>query len=270
MTNTRPDHLPDFGKPPLNEVALGVQFSPPIGYLQIRSGEVWSLFKSDYPVVQEQPPLEPAFETFGLQYGQFGGRIGFFSGAMHNRFWFLRNDGDELVQFQQDRLLHNWRKVGDQTNEYPRFEQMIERFGAEVRRLQTYFSTLSPQALVINQCEVSYINHIEVGTGPLNLSTWLRGMVIEGVEFDDVNIGLREVIRGENGQPIGRITYEVAAGFKPDGKRIIVLNLTARGAPKGTDIDSALQFIALGRELIVLRFAQVTTEGAHKAWERKQ
>ena len=248
-----------------------MQFSPPLGYQQIRSGEVWSLFKSDYPVVQEQPPLEPAFETFGLaQYGQIGGRLSFFAGAMHNRFWFLRNDGDELVQFQQDRLLHNWRKVGDQTNEYPRFERMAERFGAELRRLQSYFNTLSPQSLVINQCEVSYINHIEVGSGPLNLTTWLQGIAFEGIEFDDVNAGFREVIRGENRHPIGRITYEVTTGIKPDGKRMILLNLTARGAPSGSDINSALQFLAVGRELIVSRFAQITTEGAHRAWERKQ
>lgn len=270
MLLPRPDHLPDFARPPLNEVVLGVQFSPPKGYQQVRAGEVWALFKSEYPLVQEHQALEPAFETFGLpHHAKVGGRLSFVTGATHDRYWFLRKSGDELIQFQQDRLLHNWRKVGDQTNEYPRFERMAQRFTDEARQLERYLASLSPQMLAINQCEVSYINHIEFGAGQVNLSDWFRGFSLAGVEADDFNIGFREIIRGDNQQPVGRLTYEIATGIRPDGKRIIVLNLTARGAPTAADIDSAMRFIAKGRELIVCRFAEITTEGAHKAWERQ-
>jgi uncharacterized protein (TIGR04255 family) len=269
--NVRPDRLPDFSKPPLNEVVLGVQFSPPKGYQQIRAGEVWSLFKTDYPLVQEQTAIEPMFETFGLPHqGQIGGRLSFIAGPMHDRFWFVKNTQDELIQFQSDRLLHNWRKVGDRTNEYPRFEGMAQRFTAELRMLEAYAAKLAPQTLAINQCEVSYINHIDVGSGPLKVQDWLRGMVPAGVAFEDVSGACREVIHGETGKPIGRITYEIGTAIKPDGARMLVLNLTARGAPDGNDIDSALRFIAKGRELIVTRFANITTDAAHQAWGRQQ
>ncbi len=268
---TRPDHLPDFGKPPLNEVVLGAQFSPPKGYQQIRAGEVWALFKPDYPIVQEHQALEPAFETFGLPHHvQIGGRLSFVTGASHDRFWFLRQSGDELIQFQPDRLLHNWRKVGDQSNPYPRFEGMAERFGTELRQLASYFTELAPQALAINQCEVSYINHIELGAGPVRPSHWLRGAGFDDIEIDDLNMVCREVIRGDSGKPVGRITYEVNTGVKGDGSRLLILNLTARGAPDSSDIDSAMRFIAKGRELIVNRFAMITTDAAHKAWERNK
>ncbi len=268
MPTPRPDHLPDFRKPPLNEVVLGVQFSPPKGYQQVRAGEVWALFKADYPLVQEHQALEPAFETFGLpQHAQIGGRLSFVTGAMHDRFWFLRRSRDELIQFQQDRLLHNWRKVGDQTNEYPRFEQMAAHFTRELRQLEDYLASLSPQMLAINQCELSYINQIEIGDGPVDLAAWFRGVSLAGVEADDVNIGIREVIRN-NQQPVGRLTYEITTGIRPDGKRILVLTLTVRGAPTAPDIDSAMRFIEKGRELIVCRFAEITSEGAHKTWER--
>ena len=60
---SRPDHLPDFRKPPLNEVVLGVQFNEPAGYRLIRAFEVWSLFREVYPEVHEQPPLAPIVET---------------------------------------------------------------------------------------------------------------------------------------------------------------------------------------------------------------
>ena len=85
---TRPSHLPDYRKPPLNEFVLGVQFATPPGYQQIYAGEVWKLFSEKYPVVQEQPPLPPTFETFGIHQGNMV-NFGFVSGATHDRFWFL-------------------------------------------------------------------------------------------------------------------------------------------------------------------------------------
>src|SRR4051794_5656712 len=106
----RPTHLPDFRKPPLNEVVLGIQFNPVPGYSQIYAGEVWGLFRARFPQVQEMPALPPNFETFGIPQGP---QIGFnvLAGASHDRFWFLSPAGEQLIQFQMDRLLHNWRKV---------------------------------------------------------------------------------------------------------------------------------------------------------------
>lgn len=110
---TRPADLPDFSKPPLNEVVLGVQFSPPAGYTQIQAGEVWNLYRERYPRVEEYMPLPPAYELFGLPgMGQTSNQFSFLEGPLHDRYWFLRTAGDELIQFQNDRLLHNWRKVG--------------------------------------------------------------------------------------------------------------------------------------------------------------
>src|SRR4051794_13517866 len=67
---TRPETLPDFCTPPLNEVVVGVQFTPARGYQQIRAGEVWALFRSIFPKVEEFPALPPMFETFGLPQAQ--------------------------------------------------------------------------------------------------------------------------------------------------------------------------------------------------------
>ena len=105
----RPDDLPDFGKPPLNEVVLGVQFAPPSGYSQIRAGQVWELFKGKYPHTEEYMPLPPVFETFGPRVVAQANQLEFIDGPMHDRYWFLNDAHDELIQFQQDRLLHNWR-----------------------------------------------------------------------------------------------------------------------------------------------------------------
>jgi len=263
---SRPGHLPDFKNPPLNEVVLGVQFSPPKGYQQIFSGEVWNLFRSEFPKVEEHHPIAPVFETFGLTKS---GQLGIIKGPYHDRFWFLSQKGDELIQFQQDRLLHNWRKVGDQTNEYPRFESMIKSFNEELDKLEDYLNCLSPQKLAINQCEIMYINHIVPKAGEAIVgSDWLRYVVFDSNEPEDFATNFREVIYDTDKKPEGRFICESTTARDIDGSRIIVMTLTVRGAPKGTDIKSALDFLSRGRETIVSRFADLTTDEAHEIWGR--
>ncbi|MFN0191319.1 MAG: TIGR04255 family protein [Aestuariivirga sp.] len=270
MQAQRPENLPDFGRPPLNEVVIGVQFSPPKGYQPGSVGEVWKLYEQEYPQLQAHPALEPTFETFGLpHHGQMLGQLSFIPNSMANRFWFVKAGGEELIQFQADRLLHNWRKIGDQTNEYPRFEHMFDRFRSELQRLEQYFSKTSSQELTINQCEISYVNHISTESGTSDISAWLRGISLAGISVDDLNVAIREVILGDDSKPTGRITYEISTGVRSDGRRLIILNLTARGRPDAQNIDSALRYIAKCRELIVQRFAQITTEEAHDLWDRR-
>jgi uncharacterized protein (TIGR04255 family) len=263
----RPSHLPDYKTPPLNEVVLGVQFNQPAGYQQIRAGEVWALYKADYPSVEEQPPLVPSFETFGGRPTNVL-QLGFATGATHDRFWFLSQSKAELIQFQADRLLHNWRKVGDGTNPYPRFESMIEKFQSELHALETYFAALAPQKLAINQCEVSYVNHIALEDTP-DPNEWLRFLTLpDAYHPDDISIGIRQVIRGRDAKPVGRLTIEVNSGFAPKGAAILVLTLTVRGAPQSTAVDDAIKFICSGRETIVSTFAEITTDSAQIKWER--
>lgn len=272
VTNTlaRPEHLPDFKTPPLNEVVIGVQFSTPIGYQQIRAGEVWNLFRADYPLVQELPPLAPTFETFGLPYQHSPApQISFSTGAMHDRFWFLRPDSIELIQFQQDRLLHNWRKVGDGTNDYPRFESMLRKFKEELTQLQNYMASLASQSLAVTQCEISYINHIKFNRRECKgFSDWLQFVNFTDDSPDDFSMTFREVIRDSDGKPLGRFFTEANLAFLPDGQEIIVLSLTVKGAPLSADIDAGLEFLTLGREVIVRRFAELTTAQAHDKWGR--
>lgn len=264
----RPIHLPDFINPPLNEVVLGVQFTQPKSYQQIYAGEIWKLFIDEFPQVQEQSPLPPSFETFGLPTGSRS-EINYITGAVPNRFWFLRPSGDELIQFQSDRLIHNWKKVGDESNKYPRYEYIINSFKSELDKIQKYFNTLSPQSLVINQCEVTYVNHIKAEQGePFVAADWLRFLKFDTKEPDDFSLSFRETIVDKDGKPYGRLICDSAIAFKGNNQKIIQINLTVRGSPKEPNIESALEFIAKGRDLIVSRFADMTTDKAHQIWGR--
>ncbi|KQW27041.1 hypothetical protein ASE36_18945 [Rhizobium sp. Root274] len=268
---SRPDTLPDFSNPPLNEVVLGVQFSTPRGYQQIRAYEVWQLYREQFPTVEEQPPLAPTFETFGLPSGP---QLSFnmTTGAQHDRFWFLSPNKDELIQFQDDRILHNWRKVGDMSNEYPRFERMVVRFEEELRAFDSYVKNLASQTLNITQCEISYINHIYLD-GPersLNVSDVFRFAQFSGEKPEDFSSTFRRTISDADGAPIGRLHSEVQTGLSNlNGQRVLVFTLTARGAPSQPTIPGALEFLKVGREMVVNTFTDLTTDSVHEIWGRK-
>lgn len=263
----RPENLPEFRKPPLTEVVLGIQFTPALGYQQIMAGEVWALFRKEFPHAQELPALAPTFETFGLPFAQ---QLSIdIASPAHDRFWFLSENKDELIQFQNDRLLHNWRKFENRQSVYPRFEAIFKKFGAEMKALETYFSELQPQRLNITQCEVSYINNIPLNEEKCSSSNdWLRFLIFESLQPDEFTFKFRRAITDSTGSRRGRLYCDAAVAYDSNEQKLIVLTLTARGIPKDPNIDAALEFLVQGRQMVVNLFAEVTTESAHRAWER--
>lgn len=212
--------------------------------------------------------MQPQFETFGRPQSQQLS-FGLWTGGQHNRFWFLSKDGAELIQFQNDRLLHNWRKVGDETNSYPRFESMIVKFENEFLKLEQYMLTLHLQKLSCNQVEITYINHIVPDNGD-TVADWFRTVNDKELHAVDLMLNYRRIVTDRNNQPCGRLYSELNPAVKRDGSRFLSLNLTVRGAPASSDIDASLEFMKKGREPIVNEFATITTESAHQRWNRVQ
>lgn len=263
----RPDNLSDYSNPPLSEVVLGVQFQPPVNYQQIYAHNVWQLYSNDYPNVQEMPPLQPSFETFGISSFTLMPPFNFVSGAMHNRFWFVNQNTDELIQFQNDRLLHNWRKVTSVDKPYPRFEVMCSKLQKELVSLQGYFSTLSSQSLNINQCEISYINDLYYDESS-SFTTWFTFADLANKSIEDFNFTFRELVKNEKNEPVGRLIVEVLTAMNLENKKFVRFTLTVKGVPDTNTIDSAVKFLTIGRNIIVNKFTELTSQDAHKIWGR--
>lgn len=263
---SRPENLPEYDSPPVNEVVLGVQFSTPEGYQQIYAGEVWKLFKDKFPKVEEKESLPPI-----LVGAPRAGHIKFsIIGASHDRFWFISKEKEELLQFQQDRFLHNWRKIADKT-QYERFDSRIKKYEAALFTLENYFKThpdFSKEPLNINQCELTYINHIhlnEKGSVGSKVNDWLKL-----VDFGNFNqLSIRQEILDSKEKPYGSLSCEAQTVIDKTGKPLLVLDITVRGIPQGQNISSAISFLKYGRERIVNCFDQITTDFAHKTWGKK-
>jgi uncharacterized protein (TIGR04255 family) len=275
LTTERPEDLPDFRRPPLAETVLSLQFEPVAGLTTAHLGLLWERLRKQLPVIEEHPPLPAMFEKFETPSpGQV--EVTFEEKPPMPRVWFLNQAGSELVQVQADRFIHNWRKM-EGLDPYPRYEPIRDKFRNEVAALEEFLRDEKLGALTVNQCEVTYVNLIEP------YSVWERHGQLEKAlvmysrmrsasflpEPQDVALRMRFVIPGQNGNPIGRLHAVVQPAWKKsDNSPILVLNLTARGAPIGEGIEGAFSFFDLGRSWIVKGFADLTTPEMQRMWER--
>ncbi len=265
----RPDHLPDFTDPPLDEVVLGVQFAPVQGYTSVHSMKVWDLFKAEFSKVQEHPVLEPQFETFGGTNVQAGPRIHVGTAPVGSRLWFLSEDENHLVQFQPDRFITNWRRQPN-SQPYPRFEGLAEAFEVNLEKLARHIESDFGYQMDINQAEVAYINIIPVESFS-EAGEWFEVWNGGAFEVEALNASFNEVVKGDDGKPFARLNHQIQSVFTADRKqRAYRLSLTFKGKPAGSDIGSAMAFLSTGRDAIVTHFGEVTTAEAQKRWGRVQ
>ncbi len=268
----RPLDLPDYDRPPVNEVVLGVQFGSLAALKTPHIGFLWKRWRDRYPVVSEQPPLEPAFETFPSVVGEPGILFESLIGVPFPRVWFESEDGSDLCQIQKDRLIHNWRK---RENAYPHYEYVRGLLVDDLRNFGEFAQEEGLGELVFNQAEVSYINTIDLPDGRSPhaaldevLSTW-RQFSLEG-EIEDTTFRARYRFKRDE-VPYARLHVAVTPAVRrADGKHIIKLEMTFRGKPENDSQDAALALLDVGRGVIVRSFDKMTSPEMHQVWGRKQ
>lgn len=269
----------EFDRPPVTEVALGVQFDPLTLLTTTRIGLLWARFRDRYPVTEEQAPLPSVMEEFGPKRTfNFGLEIHAMGTPPLPRCWFLNEASSDLIQVQQDRFVRNWRKR-DTGNEYPRYGQIREAFTSSLNEFITFLADEQLGTLVPNQCEITYIDHLPVGDGwdgfgqlQQVLSVWSGRYSVPFLpEPEDVMMRLRYVIPDAQGKPIGRLHVTVEPGVRrADGVLVLILTVTARGRPEGAGIDGVLRFLDRGHEWAARGFVSLTTPHMHALWGKHE
>jgi uncharacterized protein (TIGR04255 family) len=241
-------------------------------------GVFWTRIRGRYPKVSEQPPLEPVFETFGgtairpmLQQI----RINTLLKPPVPRFVFEAAEGQDLVQVQQDRIMHNWRRVQD-SDVYPRYESVRAHLKADIDEFSAFLAEEKLGEFKPNQCEVAYINvitldpsadpHREVSRVMTIANQWPTGDNLPVLE--NTLIQTRTIYQRE-GEPTCRLYLQlqpVLIGEK--GTPAVQLDLTARGKPNGDSLDEVFALLDFAREGIVRTFTAVTTRDLHNVWGR--
>jgi uncharacterized protein (TIGR04255 family) len=273
--------LPDFERPPVVEVALSLQFKPLELLRSSHLGMLWGVFRnSGYLRTEDHGELEPAFEDFGdaKVTTRVGVRMQTFNDAPPlARVWFLNEAQNELLQFQRDRFIVNWRR-GAEAEPYPRYESISGRFRREFAKVVEFLEAERLGEIVPTQCELTYVNHIPAGQGWTGLGQADHVVTVWKNEYSDSYLSttedeafaMRYRMTNDSGKPAGRlhITFHPAVRAT-DGMSIFAINLTARGEPKPADLQGSLRLFDMEHEWIVRGFASVTTPRMHEIWGRR-
>jgi len=273
-STTSDSGLPDFLKPPVDEVALSIQFSPIPGFNIQHYGVYWQNIRTEYPRFEVQQPIPNVTEQFGQ--GFFGRHLGLALLALPEvRGWCLDQTGNRLIQIQRDRFVYNWRKVSG-TETYPRYPEIRRVLEKEWSRFCGFLRDEKLEAPKVNQCEVLYVNNIEYekgwsGYGELDKVVATLATPRSKTRFLPIpeRVNMEVVYRLE--EDAGRL-YVL---FNPvirgrDAKEVLQMSLTARGAPKSSSESDIFAWLDLGRKWVVRGFADFTAEEMHQIWGKQQ
>ncbi len=276
---TRPTDLPEWERPPLDEVAIAVQFQE-TGLRSVHVAKLQELFGAQgLPTVEEQSNLiEQKFEVFGSHRLQFEPFFMPLERLPLPRCWFLSPDRHKLVQIQQDRFVFNWRKL-EGAGEYPRFDAIYSEFAPLWAAFEEFLISTELGQPKVNQYELSYFNNITMAAGESFASAFARIFTLIGHPPSDIAVrgaitrpenlkfGMSWLVSpAEDGSPLGRLHADaIPAAVQGGATPIVRLTLTMRG-PASADMAS---FFSTGRESIVRVFNSITSEECHREWGRK-
>jgi uncharacterized protein (TIGR04255 family) len=266
---TRPSGLPDFSDPPVVETVLSVQFDRLSAARTAHFGLYWGEIRDRFPKTEERGELPPVVERPpGLPPLGVGIQFEALQAPPTPRFWFINENGTELIQLQRDRFITNWRKTGE-GDEYPRYERVREGFERDFSGFRDFVSRHQLGAIRINQCEVTYTNHIPAGRGwnsHIDISkvfaVWRQPEAVYPGPAQDLMFQAGFPILDNSGAFVGRLHATVQSVMRlTDGAHMFVFDLTARG-----QVGEGTAFFDLGREWIVRSFKELTTPEMHEIW----
>ena len=254
------DATPSFDRPPIVEKLMGIEFSPLEKWEVPHFGLFWQEIRDSYPTFTVQPPLlAPQTEFISA-----GGVV---------RCWFHHESKTKLIQVQQDRFLYNWQKPNTYET-YPHHESIQPEFAEMWQKFCQFLEANEIGVPMINQCEITYINHLERGREwqklsdlPNIINCWsnLSGNLLN-VEPDLVAIQTSYSMPDIE----GKLIIQIQPAFDHESaKEILLLRLTASGKPTSFEAADLLSWFEAGRKCVVQSFVDLTSQEMHEFWGRK-
>ena len=251
-----------------------VQFEALTELTSVHVGSFWQEVRSRFPHIREQPPLPSVpIERVGSRQTTLQLEI---AQGPRTRTWLLDEAERELIQIQHDRFIRNWRKAVEH-DIYPRYEHHIRpRFESDFRKFVDFVSSFGLGEVKPLQCEVTYFNQIRpaepIWGQPCDMHkavTTYRPPMLEGVPASYEQSHLRQTFAiSDDDQFIGRLYTELLP-VEIDGEAVMRYDLTARGRPMSPTVEGAMEFLDLGRRLIVECFEHSTSAEMHEIWDKE-
>ncbi len=254
VDSTHESGLPDFARPPLVEVAVGLMFEP-LAINVITLAQLYLRWQEDYPSFEEHPAIPSLPSMPGLIFEVDVPRI---------RFRFINKSG-RLIQVQRDRLIANWRKE-ERSAAYPRYSSLRVELENRVAQFSEFLASQHQGPLKPNAIEVTYVNQVPlVGKSP-NLS--------------DI-VSLLQSAPDEAGSPVETdlsVRFDASAQLERESATLVI------NAQRSSTVDPPLAVLQLScnipvhdlsdafdaldkaRYHVVQSFQSVTTDKMHEEW----
>jgi uncharacterized protein (TIGR04255 family) len=189
------------------------------------------------------------------------------------RCWFFNRDETRLIQVQDNLFLHNWRKVAP-AEEYLHYDDLRPHFERAWQEFRAFSEQEALGALKVSLCEVTYVNHIDRGSGwetfaelsdvfP-NWSPKTSANVLPSPEHVAINASY--LLNNAD----GRIYISVQPAIRQsDAKETIQLTVTVRCKPSSSSDKDIYRGLDEARSWVVLGFTDFTGPKMHEIWGRK-
>ncbi|MGF1598827.1 MAG: TIGR04255 family protein [Acidimicrobiales bacterium] len=274
----RPPDLPDFSDPPIDEVALGLQFDPIEGFTDMHVGIFWPRVRHDYPRAESHPrrdhPVEDLSPGTGLQVAVPAFQVVEPSESRGNRAWLISDDDSTLLQVQDSQFLRNWRR---RDTNYPRLDEHVEKFWSSY---DEFCETLMVEKLArpnVKQIELTYFNFIEPRDPSHFRMQGSASLATEGLDEkpEDVMFRLAYIDRDSGGNPLARLRIDVEPAYRaienrPElqpGYRLTLSYRSPMNSPSRKEIETAID---RGRRVIDFSFCDLTSIESQTKWGRIQ
>lgn len=251
-----------FKNPPINELVIGVYFSPPLAKLRAEHiGLFWSTIQDRFPHSKNAPPIGTVDimgpdDIFPLP-----------------RFWFSSEDDSTLIQIQKNAFLVNWRK---REGSYPHYEHVKKEFDKNFDEFVKFLKTsVGIEDVYIDRCELSYINNI-------GESDFYQGLgdiknFIPSISFPDtglkslqgVNIKTSHEVT-ENTQLTVTIQNRITIDAKKQQHEILYYELRTSGKLAEPSKKEADRWFEKSHDIIGNCFINMVSQEAQKTWEPKE
>lgn len=187
------------------------------------------------------------------------------------RVLFISKDQQFLIQIQDSRFHHNWRRVNNST-EYPRFPEVYRRFIATWGLFSDFLKREGLPQPRLTRYELTYVNEIAISSETMvsDVEKFVRMYAsLTNREFlpspSSVGTNWQFALPERKGQLHATLSH----ARKPDGQEAAVLALNCFG-PAASKGYTMAEWFQTAHEWIVRGFADLTTAEAHQKWGRER
>lgn len=261
-----------FAAPPVVEVVLSVQFEPLSGWSSAHAGRFWAeCLGEPWTKAQDAGRLADKFEKFGRGLDWTAPGVRLEAGQPGVRIQIVSDDDERLIQIQDSRFVYNWRK---RSGSYPSFETLLPAFEANLANFERFVGEAKLGEVKPNQWEITYVDQIpkgELWNSPPDWSTIVPSLATpfgdsSGVSLESLASNWRLSIPDERGRVY--VSAQHARIGSAEGLEVLRLEFVARGRV-GLDADYLSGF-ELGHDSITRCFLAMTSEKAHRHWQREK